>query len=254
MKHFGISLLVLLLCFQGQAQEICAHRGFWQCEEAVNSQNSLAALRLAQESGLWGSEFDVHLTADEVAVVNHDSDFYGLPIATNTYRDLLARCRLPNGESLTTLFEYLEQGSKSPCMLVLEVKPQPSVSATVRLVQRCVQALRSYNLLDPSRVMFISFSFDACEWIARHLPAFDNQYLGGDKDPETVYGSGINGIDYHYSVFHRHPDWVARAHALGMSVNVWTVDKQEEMVRMKELGVDVITTNKPLLLREVLIP
>ena len=115
-----------------------------------------------------------------------------------------------------------------------------------------IQALRAENLLDPSRVMFISFSYPVCEWIAQHLPGFDNQYLEGDKDPETVHASGINGIDYHYSVFKSHPDWVARAHALGMSVNTWTVDNKADMEYVKGLGVDVITTNKPLVLKEVL--
>ena len=251
MKRLGIVVLGLLLCFQGQAQKICAHRGFWLCDEAVKSQNSLASLRLAQENGFWGSEFDVHLTADETVVVNHDSDFYGIPIQTSKYQDLLA-FNLPNGEKIPTLFEYLEQGKKSSCMLVLEVKTQASVSSTIRLVQRCIQALRLYDLLDPSRVMFISFSFEACEWIAKNLPDFGNQYLEGNKDPETVHASGINGIDYHYSVFKKHPDWVSRAHALGMSVNAWTVDSKTDMEYVKGLGVDVITTNKPLVLKEVL--
>lgn len=253
MKYCNLFILGLLFCFQGYAQNICAHRGFWKCDEAVNSQNSLAALRLAQENGFWGSEFDVHLTADGIAVVNHDADFHGRPIQKSTYKELLAY-RLPNGENIPTLFEYLEQGRMSSCMLVLEVKPQSSVPSTIRLVQRCIQALRNYGLLDPSRVMFISFSFEACEWIAKNLPGFGNQYLEGDKDPETVHASGIEGIDYHYSVFKKHPDWVSRAHALGMSVNTWTVDKKEDMEYVKGLGVDVITTNNPLLLQEVIVP
>ena len=37
-----------------------------------------------------------------------------------------------------------------------------------------------------------------------------------------------------------------------MSVNVWTVDKEEDIHLMKELGVDQITTNEPALTREIL--
>ena len=251
MRKILVVLWALALPFSLQAQEICAHRGFWQCEEAGYAQNSVASLSQAQANGFWGSEFDVHLTADSVVVVNHDPTLNHLRISSHTYRELLSQ-RLRNGESIPTLYEYLDQGAASPCMLVLEIKPQPTVEATLLLAASCEQALRAHGLLDPSRVMFISFSYDACLWVAQHLPDFDNQYLDGDKDPETLHADGIRGLDYHYSVFQKHPDWVARAHALGMSVNAWTVDGESDMKAMMDLGVDVITTNRPLLLRSLL--
>ena len=231
--------------------KVCAHRGFWQCEEAGQAQNSIASLRLAQENGFWGSEFDVHLTADSVVVVNHDPDLKGMRIATHTYRQLLTK-RLSNGECIPTLDEYLDQGAKSSCMLVLEIKPQPTVEATLHLAETCVRSLRAHGMLDPSRVMFISFSYEACQWVAQHLPGFGNQYLEGKVEPEILHADGINGLDYHFIAFHKHPDWVERAHALGMSVNVWTVDDAQEMRYLLDLGVDVITTNRPLELRSLM--
>jgi len=248
MKAYYLAAIVAV-AFAGalplQAQKVCAHRGFWQCEEAGYAQNSIASLRLAQENGFWGSEFDVHLTSDSVVVVNHDPAIGELRIASSTYAQLL-KASLPNGETIPTLDEYLTQGAGSSCMLVLEIKPQPTVSATLELAASCVRSLRAHDLLDPSRVMFISFSYDACRWIAQQLPSFDNQYLEGDKDPETLHADGIRGLDYHYDVFRSHPDWVARAHALGMSVNAWTVDRESDMRELIDLGVDVITTNRPL--------
>ena len=53
------------------------------------------------------------------------------------------------------------------------------------------------------------------------------------------------GLDYHYSNFVQHPEWVKEAHDLGMIVNVWTVNKEEMMQQMIDLGVDYITTDKP---------
>jgi glycerophosphoryl diester phosphodiesterase len=37
-----------------------------------------------------------------------------------------------------------------------------------------------------------------------------------------------------------------------MTVNAWTVDKEEDMQYLIDLGVDCITTNKPLELRALL--
>ena len=246
-----IALLGCMACSNAQNPRICAHRGFWDCKEAQHVENSIASLRQAQENGFWGSEFDVHLTADSVVVVNHDDTFHGIPIHTSTYQELLAK-RHRNGEAIPTLDQYLDQGAKSTCMLVLEIKPQDTVEATLYLAQSCRDALKAHNLLDPSRVMFISFSYEACKWVAQNLPGFDNQYLEGVVDPETLYADGINGLDYHFIAFHKHPDWVKRAHDLGMKVNVWTVDLAPEMRYLIDLGVDVITTNKPLTLRKVI--
>lgn len=250
MRKIVFALAALILSVPAMAQKVCAHRGYWQCPEAGYAQNSIASLRLAQENGFWGSEFDVHLTADSVAVVNHDPALNGIPIHTSTYRELL-RTRLPNGEMIPTLNEYLHQGAKSACMLVLEIKPQDTVEATLTLTSQCVGQLRAHGLLDPSRVMFISFSYDACKWIAANLPGFQNQYLEGKVEPEQIKADGISGIDYHFIAFHKHPDWVARAHALGLTVNVWTVDDPDEMRYLSELGVDVITTNRPNILQSL---
>ena len=146
MKRVLLGLLVLALmpgsgpAWAGPGPRICAHRGFWQCKEAGNTQNSLAALRQAQEAGFWGSEFDVHLTADSVVVVNHDPTYGGLPIARTPY-SRLAGLRLSNGEILPTLDQYLSQGARSGCMLVLEIKPQPTPEATLYLAECCRQLL-----------------------------------------------------------------------------------------------------------------
>ena len=88
--------------------------------------------------------------------------------------------------------------------------------------------------------------------MAKLAPAFTNQYLNGDLAPADLAKAGINGIDYHYNVLYEHPEWVEEAHDLGMSVNVWTVNKAKDMRNCIDMDVDVITTNEPLMLREIL--
>jgi glycerophosphoryl diester phosphodiesterase len=45
---------------------------------------------------------------------------------------------------------------------------------------------------------------------------------------------------------------VAAAHAAGLRVGVWTVNAEADMGRMLDLGVDVLTTDRPDLARRVL--
>src|SRR5690554_1281436 len=89
--------------------KIIAHRGAWK--EFHLPENSLASLEKAIELKCFGSEFDVHLTKDEIVVVNHDSDFYGMDIESNTYEDLLS-LKHPNREKLPALKDYFDLGFK----------------------------------------------------------------------------------------------------------------------------------------------
>jgi glycerophosphoryl diester phosphodiesterase len=82
--------------------------------------------------------------------------------------------------------------------------------------------------------------------MAKKLPGFTVQYLEGDKNPEKVNAEGVNGIDYHYSKFNTHSKWVKEAQKLGMTVNAWTVNKENNMVQMFDLGVNFLTTANPL--------
>ncbi len=237
---------------QGSRIAIAAHRGFWDCDGAGRAENSVAALREAQTAGLWGSEFDIHLTSDGEIVIYHDEHFQSTDIQKSTYADL-QKFALKNGEKLPTLDEYFDQGAKSKStVLVLEFKSQYSAEHENALVDLTLQKMKEHNLYDPSRVIFISFSMNVCKRIAQLAPEFTNQYLNGDVAPSDLHAMGINGIDYEYNVLSSHPEWVSEAHSLGMSVNAWTVNKEDDIKKMIELGVDCITTNAPLLTREIL--
>ena len=48
------------------------------------------------------------------------------------------------------------------------------------------------------------------------------------------------------------PDFIADSNAVNLAVQVWTINSCEEMLRMIDLGVDAIMTDKPLLLEKIL--
>lgn len=230
---------------------ITAHRGYWNCGDAGFAENSIASLKAAQSIEVWGSEFDVQITRDSVMIVNHDNEREGLTISETAWSEF-EKMKLKNGERPSTLGEYLTQGEKFSTVLVCELKPQKTTDLEILLTNMAVDTIKSHSLFSPDRVIFISFSYEICKHLVRVAPGFTVQYLGGKKSPDELFNDGINGLDYHHSWFSLHPEWVTRAHELGMSVNVWTVNKIEDIQKMIDLKVDCITTNYPLLVRNLL--
>jgi glycerophosphoryl diester phosphodiesterase len=49
------------------------------------------------------------------------------------------------------------------------------------------------------------------------------------------------------------PQTIARVHQIGKVIHVWTIDDPDEMERLIDLGVDGIVTDRPDLLKEILI-
>lgn len=231
---------------------IVAHRGFWNCDQAGYAKNSIAALRCAQENGFWGSEFDVNMTSDGELIVYHDSKIDGKLIEKYPYSEF-KDVTIANGEKIPTLDAFLEQGKKYPeTMLVYEMKPHSTRKAEDRFIELTIAKLKEHELLDPERVMFISFSYHICRRMAEELPGFSVQYLSGGKSPERVHKDGINGIDYNYRRYNLHSGWAVRAKNLGMSTNAWTVNKKDDMVQLIDNGIMYMTTDFPLEARRVI--
>ncbi len=257
--YTAVAALILVSCsqhrFPAVAQDgriaVVAHRGFWQNEEAGMTRNSVASLNQAIRHGFAGSECDIHLTLDSVAVVCHDNNIGGMTIWNSTYEQLLA-ARLDNGERIPTFDEYLDAYAKGSDItrLVVEFKAQEDFEHEMLLVDKAFSSLKAHRLFNPEKVAFISFSHDICLKVAEEAPRFVNQYLQGDVAPATLAAEGINGIDYHHAVLREHPFWVDEAHSLGMSVNVWTVNDTEDIDYFITLGVDAITTDNPILVRQ----
>lgn len=246
---------VMLFPIAADAQQktgIVAHRGFWNCEEAGYAKNSVAALKCAQEAGFWGSEFDVNMTSDGVLIVYHDSDVEGKKIEKYPYSEF-KDFKIQNGETIPTIDQYLEQGKKYPeTVLVYEMKPHSCAEVEDRFIDLTIKKLEEHALLDPERVIFISFSFHICKSLAERLPGFTVQYLGGEKKPEKVKAAGINGIDYNFSTLSLKKKWISKAHKLGMSTNAWTVNKERDMRHMLEMGINYLTTDNPIEARELM--
>ena len=249
-KRIGLCAFALVACILSiQAQtQVIAHRGFWKTEGSA--QNSITALEKAADAKLYGSEFDVLMTADGKIVVNHDNTIEGMAIPETPYKKL-KNLKIKNGEKLPTLKNYLKKGKKLNIQLILEAKPLPTKEMEDQAIATIVKMVKKMGL--EKQVEYISFSLNMCEQLAKLTPESEIAYLEGDIAPAELKKKGINGIDYHVNVIlNKHPEWVKEAHDLGMKVNVWTVNNESDMKKLIDMKVDYITTDQPLELQKLL--
>ena len=242
-------LLTAFLCGSSAFSQtkVIAHRGYWDCEGSA--QNSITALNKAHEVGVYGSEFDVLITADGIPVVNHNDSIQGFCIETSLYEEI-KDLKLKNGEVLPTLEDYLIQGKQNKgTQLILEIKPHKRVVNEDRAVTAILALVQKYQLED--QVEYISFSMNICKELIRRAPAAQVAYLRGEVSPADLKVLGFTGLDYHYKVFEKNPTWIQEAKNAGLTVNVWTVDDPAVMQSMIEQNVDFITTDKPEQLKEI---
>lgn len=256
-KFFMISLAAFSIMTSAYAQKsigIVAHRGYWNCEEAGYARNSIAALRCAQEAGFWGSEFDVNMTADGVLLVYHDSDIDGKRIDSNPYA-LFKDKTLENGEKIPTLDDYFAQAKKYPeTILVFELKSLKNKDLEKQFVNLAIEKVKEHGLDSPDKVMFISFSYHMCKILAKKMSGYTVQYLsvGGGKSPRKLHAVGISGIDYFHKFLRLRPKWYKQAKKYNMSVNTWTVNKENDIRTMVATDIDQITTDYPVETRKIL--
>jgi glycerophosphoryl diester phosphodiesterase len=229
---------------------VIAHRGAFKKNSFP--ENSIAALREAIRLQCTGSEFDVRMSADDSLVINHDPKFQQMDIEKTTYAELSKRY-LANGELLPTLRLYLTAGAvENPSTrLIVEIKPSVISKERGEIIAEKVVTL-VHELKLQSKVVYISFDYNIVKKIRQINPNAITQYLNGDKTPEELKQDGINGADYHISVFQKNPDWITRAKRSGIALNAWTVNTEAEMIWLLDNKFDYITTNEPELLFEVL--
>lgn len=220
---------------------VVAHRGFWNTEGSA--QNSIRSIVKADSIKAFASEFDVWISADDSLVVNHDAIFKNVDIENSDYNTIRSII-LDNGETLPSLDEYLQTAQTLEIPLILELKEHKNKERETIALPKIVSKLRNHNLVD--RTTFISFSLQACKLFHNLLPDNEVYYLNGDLTPKEIKELGFTGIDYSRRTLEKHPEWINQAHALGLKVNVWTINEDSHIQYFKDLGVDYITTNEPL--------
>lgn len=234
----SVIMLVAGICASAARPKVVAHRGYWNTEGSA--QNSVRSLVKADSIGADCVEFDVWMTSDDVLVLHHDAEAGPFVIPDTTYAALRDNVKLPNGELIPRLDDYLDIAKGLDIDLVFEIKWHWRKEREDLCVKKCVEMINEKGLAD--RTIYITFSPNAHEQLG--LYGVPHYFLTG-KSPKELVEMGSTGPDFHYEVFYKNTDFIPEFKRLGMPVNVWTVSTPEITQYFIDQDVDYITTDTP---------
>ncbi len=234
-----------------------AHRGF----SRHGLENSLPAFRAAVELGFRYVETDLHTTADGVLLLFHDATLARVTDGAGQISALTAeqvsRARIGGTEAILTFAELV--AALPGVRMNLDVKDAGSVPALAG-------AIEEFGLHE--RVCVASFSDRRRRAVLKRLSRPVASSAGrtllaafvflGPWLPHPLLRWVLRGVDC-LQVPMRYRGIrvvtgksVARAHALGLKLHVWTINDPVQMHALFELGADGIMTDRADLLARVM--
>jgi len=237
-----------------------AHRGGAFHPEIEGLENTLAAFQHAFDLGYRYLETDVHVTRDGTLLAFHDAVLDRVTQIRGAIATLdlaqIAEVLIGGREQIPTMRSLFDQFPDA--RFNIDIKSDAAVPALADLVA-------STNAYD--RVCVGSFS----ERRMRRFRSAVGPRVATAASPRDVglfrllpshrtVGVLTRDRVAALQIPHRRgplrivtPGLVARAHARGMHVHVWTIDESTEMHELLDLGVDGMMTDRTDLLRDVLI-
>ncbi|MBC2905161.1 glycerophosphodiester phosphodiesterase family protein [Streptomyces cupreus] len=230
-----------------------AHRG----GAADGLENTLFQFRRAVDLGYRYLETDVHATRDGELVAFHDSTLDRVTDGAGKIADLpwsdVRHARVAGQEPVPLFEELLEAFPEARWNV--DVKAEPALLPFLDLVERtntwdriCLgsfseaRVVRAQRLAGPRLATSYGtrgvLNLRLRSW---GLPAAVRRSAVAAQVPEMQ--SGIQVVDHRF---------VRTAHAHGLQVHVWTINEEDRMHRLLDLGVDGIMTDRIETLRKVM--
>ncbi|MGI8809489.1 MAG: glycerophosphodiester phosphodiesterase [Acidimicrobiales bacterium] len=233
-----------------------AHRG----GASEHPENTMPAFEHAIRLGYRYVETDAHATADGTLVAFHDSILDRVTDRTGVISqlswDAVSQARLGTDEAATGIPLMAELLGTWPDVRVnIDLKHDASVAPLVDLINRT----RAHD-----RVCAASFSGRRLDRFRRlsggrvctalaPLEIARVRCAGYGVRPGRLAGACAQVPVREGRVLILDRRFLDGAHRLGLLVHVWTIDDRAEMERLLDLGVDGIMTDRPTLLKEVLV-
>ena len=226
-----------------------AHRG--GASEAP--ENTLPAFERAVELGYTYLETDVHVTADGVLVAFHDTDLSrtcGRPgIITELPWAEVSTARVEGREPIPLMEDLLE--AFPDARFNIDCKSNAAVNALVSVIKRtnsrqrvCVSAFDDRRLIRLRNALGPRVCTGLGPAQVASLRLLGRTAGGGGAAQVPVRQGRVTLVDERF---------VRGAHRRGIQVHVWTIDDATEMRRLLDIGVDGLMTDRPIVLRDVLV-
>ncbi len=228
--------------------KIWAHRG----SSAYSPENTLDAFMLAIQMKADGIELDVHMTSDGKVVVSHDgtidrcSDGRG-KISEMTYTQLLQynysagfRDKY-NNVKIPLLYEVYDLIRSYDMTVNVEIKANGD-----EFIEKIYEIDRNSQMSD--RIIYSSFNhFSLVRMKEINPSAFIAPLYGEGIVKPWVYANsfGAKALHPQYNEIYRIENYVKSSHEAGIRVHPWTVDGENDIKKLIDLGVDAIITNRP---------
>ena len=232
---------------------LIAHRG----GSLEAPENTLGAFRHAIEIGMKYVELDVQMTRDGEMVVIHDETVDRTTDGTGAVqgyrfddlRRLDAGFRFGpewTGERIPTLREVLELCVDNGVGVVVELK-SPHLNPGIE--EKVAALVGEMWTRGAENIWCISFDHEAIRRMRRLDGALMLGYLFPPGAEEfAVADDTVQAVCPYFGSCLEHPDQVVEAHRLGKFVFVYTVDREEDMRRLVEVGVDGMVSDRPSVL------
>jgi len=232
--------------------KVIAHRGY----SGKFPENTMLAFKKAYKAGADEIELDVQLTKDKVLVIIHDEYIDRVADGTGFVRDYTyAELKKFNinkkfGDKhgfnpIPSLEEYLDWVRNKPITTNIELKSGNYYYED--LEEKVVDMIRAYGL--ENKVMFSSFNHVSLIRCKELIPEIPCGVLTMD---EGLGNAGYYASKYHFECYH--PDFrglteetVQNCKTHGIKLNVWTVNKEEGLMKLYQWGCDGVITNYPKL-------
>jgi glycerophosphoryl diester phosphodiesterase len=227
--------------------KIVAHRGASKAER----ENTIAAFHAALAQGADMVELDVRRTSDGKLIVHHDAHVVTEAGTTHAIFELQAVDLPPHVPTLTQALDAC-----AGMEVNVEIKnddAEPDFDVSRSIADAVVEVLRARS--DCDQMLISSFDYAIIQRVRSLAPEIKTGFLFVapelDAAVQDPLASFINGIadDGHIAIHpHRYAataELIAAAHERNLAINVWTVDKPEELRALSNLGVDAIITNTP---------